>query len=227
MRKMRKVNAVTTFVTTVAGFIISQWGVIVTVVTAGAIAILTWASDWEKTKYVLAGTAMFFLILWSVAAFVWLASRSSPQIVKAHQDYSYGLTFEGLSMVWDPEQPSPLQFGIQLSNYNNGPIKYQIEEFDVRVGTRALPRYTKGTLKSIMPRGARRTSRSVPFSASDLAGLDGEQNGTIDFSIAYGHPELPPTRRLSMKLAITLVFNRPPGKLGIGESIVDESDTEI
>jgi hypothetical protein len=89
-------------------------------------------------------------------------------VVRAHQDYSYGLTFEGLLAQYDPaSEDEALGFGIQLRNYS-GPLRYVNEEFDVRIGNRALPRVKKGHLTSIMSCGAGRTSTNVPFRKDDI-----------------------------------------------------------
>ena len=45
----------------------------------------------------------------------------------------------------------------------------------------------------------------------------------MDFSIAYGHPDEQPARRLKMTLEVTLDFTRP-GQLGIADKIIAESD---
>ena len=66
---------------------------------------------------VLASLAVFVGIIWGAAGMVWLGTRSEPQIVKADRDYAYGLTFEGLSPYFNPDNPeSCLCFGIQHRN---------------------------------------------------------------------------------------------------------------
>jgi hypothetical protein len=69
-----------------------------------------------------------------------------------------------------------IRVGIQLRNYS-GPLRYVIEEFDVRIGNRALPRVKKGHLTSIMSRGAGRTSTNVPFRKDDINFLGKRTNG--------------------------------------------------
>jgi hypothetical protein len=228
MRKTTKWARVAIIVAAVAKLIATPWGAAMTTLVALASAIGVWFADWHHVQYWLASLATFVAILWAAAGIVWLGTRSAPQFVRLHQDYRYSLTFEGLMPHYDPNDPErALSFGIQLRNFSGGPLRYVVEDFDVRVGRRALPRVKKDHLKSVMARGAGRTSTTEPFSADDIKDLLGKRsNGTVELSITYGHPEDPPVSRLRMGFDIVLDFTNPP-LLGFAAPIREESDTPI
>jgi hypothetical protein len=123
---------------------------------------------------------------------------------------------------------SELGFGIQLRNFSSGPIKYTVEEFDLRIANRALPKIPKGSLFGFMARGAGRTSFSPAFKRSDFKELLGRRlEGTANFAMTYGHPESPPARKLSISMAVYLEITIEAGPIGFGGSILDESDQPL
>jgi hypothetical protein len=174
---------------------------------------------------------VFLSLLWTSIGITVLIDRRKPRTVKAEHDYRYGLTFEGLmpalSGPFDTDD-SELGVGIQLRNFSSGPIKYTIEELDVRIGNRALPILKKGSLFGFMARGAGRTSYSPAFKRRDFKDFVGQRlEGTANFSITYGHPELPAVRKLSISMAVHLEIPTEPGPVGFGANILDESDQPL
>ncbi len=175
MRKATKWARVAVIVAAVAKIIATPWGAAMTTLVALASAVGVWFADWQHVQYWSASLATFVAIVWAAAGIVWLGTRSAPQFVRLHQDYRYSLTFEQLIPNYDPNDPErALSFGIQLRNFSGGPLRYVVEEFDVRVGRRALPRVKKDHLKSVMARGAGRTSTTEPFTAEDIKDLLGK-----------------------------------------------------
>jgi hypothetical protein len=169
---------------------------------------------------------VFMAVLWTSIGLTYLVDRRRPRFIKPEHDYRYGLTFEGLIPAYN-EDGGSLGIGIQVRNFSSGPIRYTIEEFDVRMGSRALPKIKKGMLTSFMPRGAGRTSVAGMFSAEDLKEFVGKRiEGTVNFSIVYGHPESAPVRRLTMELSVILEMKESP-PIGFGSTIDEESDVEI
>ena len=231
LRRMRRATCwarVAFILATIAKVIATPWGAAVTTLTALAAAAGLWLADWQHVQYWLASLATFVGIIWAAAGIVWLGTRSEPHVVTSYRDYAYGLTFEGLIPHYHPDRADEaLGFGIQLRNFSVGPIRYVVEEFDVRIGNRALPKVKKGHLTSIMSRGAGRLSNTVAFSKEDIAGLVGKNaKGVVDIAIDYGHPEEPPIRRLNVGLDVTLDFSNPPS-LTFAAGIRSESDKAI
>jgi hypothetical protein len=87
-------------------------------------------------------------------------------VIRAHHDYRYGLVFDGFQFNYlstDVLFPDAglLSFAIQFRNFSPGPIKYMVESFDVRIGTRALPKPPQ--INGFLARGSGRTSRYRGF----------------------------------------------------------------
>jgi hypothetical protein len=196
-----------------------------------------WASftDWAvaliQNPKIQTAAIVFLVVLWTSIGITVLIDRRKPRVTKADQDYRYGLTFEGLMLHllgtdFDKDD-SELGFGIQLRNFSSGPIKYTVEDFDVRVGNRALPRVKKGALIGFMARGSGRTSNSGSFKRSDFSQVIGRRlEGTANLLISYGHPERPPVRRMSISIALILEIPES-GPIGFGANIIEESDQAL
>src|SRR5262249_43225590 len=152
------------FIANIVGLLTTNW-----VLTVSAL-IAVWAS---LTDYVVAlvgnpkvqtAAEVFLAVLWTGIGIAYLVDRKRARIIKAEHDYRYGLTFEGLTPNYDPNRDdATLQFGIQFRNFSSGPIRYVVEHFDVRIGTRSAPRLRKGQLTSFLPRGGARVSNLEPF----------------------------------------------------------------
>jgi hypothetical protein len=193
-------------------------------------SVTDWAVGLVQNPKVQTAALVFLFVLWTSIGIAVLIDRRKPKVVKAVQDYLYGLTFEGLVPAIAPDfdkDDGELRFGIQLRNFSTGPIKYTVEDFDVRIGNRALPKLKKGDLVGFMARGAGRTSHSPAFKRSDFKQLLGQSlEGTANFSITYGHPEQPPVRRLSV--SINLLLQIPEnGPIGFGAGILEEADQAL
>jgi hypothetical protein len=158
-----------------------------------------------------------------------LRDRRLPRVIKSEQDFRYGLTFESFQPIAGPDfanDDGELRFGIILRNFSSEPIKYTVEDFDVRIGNRALPVLPRGALFGFMARGARRTSLSTAFKRRDFNGLGRRLYGTARFIILYGHPELSPARKLTVSADIFLELTAQP-PFGFGMNIKEESDVAI
>jgi hypothetical protein len=128
-------------------------------------------------------------------------------------DYRYALTFDGFVPNFVPSntqlpEPGGLQFSILLRNYSPGPIQYRLEAVDIRIGTRALPKYKTNTVTGYLARGAARIARPEGFKGGTLGEFFGKglTNGSADFSICYGPPDGAPVRRLRVSLDLYISF---------------------
>ena len=229
LKWLRSLGPVGSFTANVLSILATNW-----VLTMSAVLGL-WASFTDsvvalsENPRVHTALIVFLVLLWTSVGIAYLIDRRKPTYIRAAHDYRYGLTFEGVMPVYQPGHPEGvLAFGINLKNYSSGPIRYTVEVFDVRVGTRALPKVQKGKLTSFMPRGGGRTSTTVPFSAKDVQDFtNGRVDGIISVAIVYGHPEESPVRRLSMELGVTLEIKEATKEIIFGSDIREESDTAI
>ncbi len=173
--------------------------------------------------------AVFLAVLWTWIGVAVLRDRKRPRLTLPAPDYRYGLIFEGIHPIYVRNDPHMgLQFVIALRNFSSGPIRYSIEEYDVRLGTRALPLYRRGEIGSFLQRGAGKTATRPPFSAEDVRAFYGQRtDGTIQFKVVYGSPGDPPVRRFAMLLSITIVLNDDGSSLGFSHGITEESDDPI
>ena len=200
---------------------------VVAMSTLGGLAVLTWTGvlDFVQEPAVHWAAGTFLVILWTFIGVTILRDRRKPRIIKAHEDYSYGLLFEGLVPHYQPDdEKTTLGFGVALRNFLPYPIKYSVEDFDVRIGNRALPRLEKGILGAVITRGAGRVSRHKSFSKKDIKDFIGQEaKGTVDILINYGHPKREPKRSLKLRLDIYLKIPEA-GPLGFGDNILEEKD---
>jgi hypothetical protein len=208
----------------------ANWVVAVTVGVSIYVGLSTWAIDFVNRPDVRAAAFVFLVLLWAYVGFTVLIDRRRPRLVRSERDYRYGVTFEGFNPMAGPtfeNDNDELRFAILLRNFSSGPIKYTVDDLDVRIGNRALPHLPRGVLFGFMARGAGRTSYSPPFKRSDFKQLIGHQlDGTARFTVSYGHPELPPVRRLTISLGIALQIPES-GPFGFGANILEESDVAI
>jgi hypothetical protein len=137
------------------------------------------------------------------------------------------LTFEGVIPNLVPHREEKwLQLGVQIRNYSQAPIRYNIDRFDLRIGTRALSPSEGQPMRGYLARGGGKIASLPAFKKDDLREFFGKQAiGTAECSMIYGHPEDKPVRRLTIKMQIHFDFNtngEPP--LGFGADIIDEVD---
>lgn len=202
-----------------------------TIITAGSVALAAWR--WGKSVIVKplfhSVVLVFVATLWTLIGLSWL-SRRKPKDVDALR---YGITVEGITPVFEG---IGLQFGIAVRNYSPVPLRYWVEEFEVKIDTRTLPtKYKQDSLTAMLPRGSQRTSSTNSFKMEHLMEFLGKRvEGSLDFSIKYGDADKEPVRRTKMSLHIFLVFPNLPEQpihgpllLGFNSSILEESDEPI
>jgi hypothetical protein len=221
-------GAVTWFATVFPG----PWGALLTTVLGAGLAGLLIFEKWLQNPIV--HTAVFFFVvwLWTIIGLVWLA-RQKPNDSKLLR---YGLVFEGIIPFYDPNQNDDcLAFGLAFRNFSPSPIRYFLEEYDVRIETRTLPKkYSKNSITTFLARGAQRHSTAFSFKRDHIDEFIGKRvTGTLEFSIIYGDADREPVRRLRMSFTLILGLPSPNGGpdspivLGFAAPIESESDTPI
>ncbi len=173
-----------------------------------------WSFGLLTNQHVQIAVGTFFVLFWLYVGFCLLADRGRPRLTQPFLDYRHGLTFEGMPPAYYGTNErleslrGVLQFSVQLRNFSPGPIRYVLEDADIRIGTRSIPKQKGALATAYMARGAGRTVRVPGFPAGTLAEFFGmgETKGTADFAIAYGAVDGPPTRRLKISIEFTAIF---------------------
>ena len=216
------------------------WAAMLTSAGGTLLLLLTTGAKFVTNAEFIGAVFFFTLMLWTYIGIVWLATRK-PRDVKALR---HGITFEGINPAFNPNNPDvALQFALMFRNYNPVPIRFIVEEFDVRIGTRVLPaKYQKNSLQTVLARGAGRSSAFIPFKFEHLQEFMGKQvEGTLDFCVQYGDADKQPVRKLRMSIQLFLVFPSIPETLpnvsngilqmmfplGFGSNILAETDDPL
>jgi hypothetical protein len=230
--RLRGLGPLGTATANILTFITTNWGLAVSVIVAAGAASIDWLRDLALTPATYVGIGVFLAVLWTTIGITVLIDRRRPRIVQTHTDYRWGLTFEGFLTRYigasDPSpEPGALHFGVLLRNYLPGPVRYEFEHIDIRIGTRAIPRILPGTLFGFMTRGAGRTSTIRGFVQGELKEFWNKTEATIgsaEFWITYGPAEGPPVRRLKMRLETHMLILQDGNAFGWQDNIISEID---
>jgi hypothetical protein len=212
-----------------ANFIVSllstNWGLLLSALFGLGAALWSSATQFFQEPNVQIGIGVSLVTLWTYIGLQMLFDRRHPRIIKPHQDYKYALLFEGCVPFWNPDnKDGGLQFGLQFRNFSAGALRCKVDHFDVRIGTRALPKLTKEVPSLFLPRGGGRIFKTEPFKIDDIIEYKGKNiKGTAEYTVSYGPPEGAPERVLKMELEIYLKFDED-GKLGYADNISKEKD---
>jgi hypothetical protein len=171
--RLRGLGPVGNAIALVLTFLTTNWQLVVSVVVAIAAGAVDWLRAIVLNPAIITGAGAFLAALWTIIGISVLIDRRRPRIVRTQRDYRWGLTFEGLAPRYTaPNEPIPdagsLNFWIMLRNFSQSPVRYEFENIDIRIGTRAIPRIVHGTLIGYMARGAGRTSTIKGFSSNQL-----------------------------------------------------------
>lgn len=187
----------------------------------------------NPVTYVSVGATL--AVLWTIIGIFVLIDRRKPRVVRTAVDYRYGLIFEGfrpqyLPATADVPNAGSLQFSVNIRNFSFGPMRCQMEDIDIRIGSRASPKWNKGEVTGgVLARGAGRSITPAAFAPEHIKEFYGMTNveGTADFSIVYGHPDGAPERRLRMTLALYLEFASDGSRMGYTDNIIAEYDEPV
>lgn len=233
IRWLRGLGPVGSAAADVVTFLSTNWVPVMGTIVAIGASLNEWATNVVHSPVVQTFFEAFLATLWTLVGILYLYDRTKPRSVKVAADYRYGLTFEGIAPNIDPGNDDLwIGFLIQLRNFSQAPIKYTVDQFDFRIGSRALPKPSK-VLDGYLPRGGGKAICPSRFSKDDVREFFGRRvTGTAEFSITYGHPEEPPLRRLKLSFAVTLhiaadgnITQESP--LGFGADILSETDESI
>lgn len=221
--------------------LMTNWQLVLSALIALAAGGLGWLRAFVSNPITLTIAGVFLAALWTTIGLLFLVDRRKPRLVQTHQDYRYGLTFEGLTPNFIPANsgmPSAggLQLALNIRNFSPGPVKYSLEAVDIRLGSRTTQKYKANDISGNMARGAGRQSRPHGFEAKSLKEFYGAgvTKGTADFSITYGPVDGPAVRRLKISMEIYFVFPKDGAvgpeegqQLGYSDNIVTEIEEDI
>ena len=217
-------------------FLTTNWPVTLSALFGVATGLNGWLRTFVAQPAVYISAGAFLFLLWTVIGLTTLIDRRRPRQVQTHLDYRYGLTFAGFAPNFLPTDSGmphagALQFAITVQNYCPGPIQYTLESCDIRVGTRAAPKYKENNITAFMARGSARISRPVGFEKGMIQEYfgAGTTEGTADFALTYGPPGEPPKRRLKISMSFGIVLPKdgvpgPKDPLGWSDAILSEID---
>ena len=223
---LRSFGPAGTAAATAITFLTTNWPLTMSAILGVVAAIWSSALSFFQFPAVQVGVGVFLAALWTTIGILHLIDRTRPRLVRQIPDYRYGLTFEGILPNTDLKNEDMwLSFVLQIRNFSQAPIRYEVEQFDFRIATRALPKPTK-KLVGYLARGGGKQISPSQFKKDEVREyFDKRVKGTAEIVVAYGHPEEKPVRRLIIKAEITL--HLPPdgnGQMGFGADILEEND---
>jgi len=224
--RLRGLGPLGTIAANILVFLTTNWVTVMSIVTGLIAALWISAVSFFQEPAVQVGIGIFLVTLWTIVGVLYVYDRTKPRTVRVVPDYRYGLTFEGMNPNVDfLNEETWLSFGVTIRNFSQAPIRYTVEEFDFRIGSRALPKPEK-ILTGYLARGGGQTITPSRFHKNDVREFFGRRvMGTADIAISYGHPEDTPVRRLRLHMEITLHIpetgNTP---FGWGADIQKEED---
>ncbi len=210
----------------VAGGLIGSWGAIMSALASVgtlALAYWQWGTQYGYVPILLAGLFASAGTIWVINGVVWLRRQRRPGRQRTTFDYSFGLALTGLYLGHDTESDeSNLQLGLNLFNAAPGPLRYEVESFDVVIGDRTIARPNFANRGAILSRGCGAQFFYQPFARNMVP--DRRTQGVIRYSIKYGHPEFGFSRRSKKELDVTMRGGEKPWVVYITRF---ESDEEI
>jgi hypothetical protein len=228
LKKLQKLGLFGSVLMALINVLTINWIALVAVIVSIYVATEGWTSQFVQKTSTRVFAEVFLAVLWSWIGLLYLRDRKRPRVITVAQDYRYGLTIEGVAINHNPLiEDAALSFPLMLRNYSPGPIRYEITQFDVRIGTRSLPKLKKGELAGYMARGGGKTTWPDPFKKPDIQEFyEKRATGTIEALIIYGHPEQKPVRQLRLVANLILEL-RESAPTGFNANVVEETDLPI
>jgi hypothetical protein len=150
-----------------------------------------------------------------------------PVTVTMPDDYAHGVGVGHLWIALEPDNDvACFQLGVELINATPRPMRYLVKRFDITIKDRVTPVDGRVTGGGLLKAAARLVYRQTSFTKEAIGPFIGtKQPGLIEMEILYGHPDRPPSRRYSTKLALTtaLVVGGPSATY----SFLEETDEPI
>ena len=197
------------------GSIVTLWPLAVSVVGSIVAASATFKTSFSPDAHLLIAAAVFPITLWSLIGLIWLVREIRPSQLRIAFDCAYGMSLERLALGKDEDTPdAALQLGIVLRNAANIPLKYAVEQIELIVGTTAIPKPNLINSGGVISRGCESTYYYPPF---PRVAIQPRVKAVFRFTIAYGHPDYGPSRRMTRHLDVSLRLDDKPGAVYLTE----------
>ena len=233
-KSLRALGPIGSFIANILSALTTNWVVTMTTLISIYAGASDWVVDFTQNPNVRAAIFVFLVLLWTYIGLTFLVDRRRPRLSTPYPDYRYGLVFEGFSPLFTPldaalPHPGSLMFAIVVRNFSSAPIKYSLDSYDLRIGSRTTDKFT-AVVTAYLARGSARNTRGAGFLGGVLDEFfgKGDTKGTADFAISYGPPDGPPVRRLRVSLELHIAFPKDGvGQLGYADAILSEIDEPI
>jgi hypothetical protein len=138
-------------------------------------------------------------------------------------DYAHALALEGLQASLDTgNSTNTYEVRLVLRNTAAGPMKYRIEKYECVIDN-IIVKATHLAGNVIPKDGKMAFFPNTGYNKSQYTSLKDRSTGTLEYTIAYGHPDKPPSRRAYKLLRLDL-FKK---KKALNWTILNESDEAI
>ena len=205
--------------------VVFNWQVIVSAVAGFGAGGWAWATQWGYLPIALTGLGVFVAVLWAWNGIVWFRRQKTPAKARVAFDYRYSLALDGVHIAYDPDkEEATLQLGLILHNAAEWPMKYHVKDISVILGDRTIgePEFiNRGGIVSRMSK----TIFLFPSFIKDV--VRPNMNGTIKYTIEYGHPDFEFVRISKKHLRLTLKVDEGQRRASVVHLIQEETDEEL
>ena len=155
-------------------------------------------------------STIFVSLAWSVIGFVWLRDRSeSRRLARADDcDWGFSVAFAVLNVTTQTDMPC--QLSLTITNDKSFPLKVKVLARECKINN-ILPncRMPQAQLVAVVGPGKPLGINFEGYGPNTLT-LSDVIYGTCEVHIAYGRPQRPFTRKMSLWLDLTIRANMSP-----------------
>jgi hypothetical protein len=153
----------------------------------------------------------------------WILPPRSGSAKEPSIDYAHSLAFQGLQHSLDTgNSANTYEVRLILRNTSAGPVKYRVEKYECTIDS-IIVKATHAMGNVISKDGIGAFYPNIGYSKGQYAALKDRSTGTLELTIAYGHPDKPPCRRLYKLLRLDF-FKK---KKTLNWTVLNESDEPI
>jgi len=215
-----------------AKWLLLQWSTVLSAAVATGFTIWAWMEQYGYLPLALVALGSFAVTIWTFNGIVWMRRQARPSPARITFDYSHALLFEGVVPALDLEnKANTFELRLLIRNAANGPVQFRSENWTLSIEDRITPPST--AIIGTLARGEQRTMFPAGgFREEAYNDFKDRTEGTLEFSILYGHPDDPLSRRMSKTLRIFLFKTKPQARTdketaSIQWRIVKETDEPI
>jgi hypothetical protein len=188
--------------------------------------VLAWLQHFRPLTIATFALVAFTCAVVVVERFIALRVRRRPLKETMEFDYAYGLALEGLPLGRDDGKPdAAFQVNLLLRNATNAPLRYYVESMSVVIGDRTPANAVFTNRGGVIPWGGTTEFSYPAFSKAALDSFGPRNDGRVEYTIRYGHPEGGYVRVCRKVLDVSYVFPERGGSCRYG--ILSETDESL